>query len=140
MKKSIIIVVLIAIVSLSFTIIESSEKNKFVGSWKGSEKDNQTDGVTKYWIQNRYKDGTFVLIFTTVENCQVEHLAEKGKWWIKDGLFYELHNDGKTDTYTYEILDENQIKFKAKDLSLGFENSNYEFIDTKVEFEFENKQ
>lgn len=131
MKKSIIIVVLIAIVSLSFTVIESSEKNKFIGSWKGSEKDNQTDGVTKYWIQNRYKDGTFVLIFTTVENCQVEHLAEKGKWWIKDG---------KTDTYTYEILDENQIKFKAKDLSLGFENSNYEFIDTKVEFEFENKQ
>jgi hypothetical protein len=75
MKKSIIIVVLIAIVSLSFTVLERSDKNKFVRSWKGSEKSNQTDGVTKYWIQNRYKDGTFVLIFTTVENCQVKHLA-----------------------------------------------------------------
>lgn len=139
MKKSIIIIGLISFLILSFTSIESGDKNKFVGSWKGSEKDNQTEGTTKYWIQNRYKDGTFVLIFTTVNNCEVEHLAEKGKWWIKDGIFYELHNDGKTDTYTYEILDDNQIKFKAKNLSLDFENSTYEFIDTRVEFESENK-
>ena len=138
MKKSILFVGLVAIVCLSFTVYENREKNKFVGSWKGSEKEYQTEGVTKYWIQNRYKDGTFVLIFTTVTNCEVEHIAEKGKWWIKDGIFYELHNDGKTDTYNYEFLDENQIKFKAKDLSIGFENSNYEFIDTKVEFESEN--
>ena len=48
MKKSIIIVILISIVSLSFTIFESGDKNKFIGNWKGSEKDNQTQGVTKY--------------------------------------------------------------------------------------------
>jgi hypothetical protein len=137
MKKSIIFVVLVAIASLSFTIIknESSDEKKFLGSWSGSEKDNQRKDLTKYWIQNRYKDGTFVLIFTTIENCEVDHLVEKGKWWLKDGLFYELHNDGKTDIYSYEILDENQIKFKAKEMSIGQENNNYEFIDTKVEYE-----
>ena len=139
MKKSIIIVILISIVSLSFTMFESGDKNKFIGNWKGSEKDNQTKGVTKYWIQNRYKDGTFVLLFTTVANCEVEHLAEKGKWWVKDGIFYELHSDGKTDTYTYEILNDNEIKFKAKSLSLDFESPTYEFIDTRVEFEPESK-
>ena len=80
-----------------------------------------------------------MLLFTTVANCEVEHLVEKGKWWVKDGIFYELHSDGKTDTYTYEILNDNEIKFKAKNLSLDFENSTYEFIDTRVEFEPESK-
>jgi hypothetical protein len=106
MKKTqfILLGVIIFILS-SFTIFEitGNDEKKFIGSWEGSEKDNQKVGLTKHWIQNRYKDGAFVLIFTTLEDCQVEHMTERGKWYIKEGLFYEKHNDGKTDVYSYEI-------------------------------------
>lgn len=137
MKKGIIIFFVAAAMGLSFTFYNNykDDKSQFLGSWTGSEQDNQTIGLTKHWIQNRYKDGTFVLIFTTVQDCEVDHLYEKGKWWLKDGLFYELHADGKTDVYSYEILEENKIKFKAKELSIDHDNESYEFIDTKLEEE-----
>lgn len=139
MKKTLLFVVLISIVSLSFTILKDNKKDekKFIGSWTGSEKDNQREGLTKHWIQNRYKDGTFILMFTTIENCEVEHMVERGKWSIKDGLFYEYHNDGKTDIYNYEIIDDNHIKFKAKQMGIEQNNEEYEFIDTKLEYENE---
>ena len=139
MKKTLLFVVLISIVSLSFTILKDNKKDekKFIGSWTGSEKDNQREGLTKHWIQNRYKDGTFILMFTTIENCEVEHIVERGKWSIKGGLFYEYHNDGKTDIYSYEIIDDNHIKFKAKQMGIEQNNEEYEFIDTKLEYENE---
>lgn len=139
MKKALIFVVLISIVSLSFTVLNDNNKDekKFLGSWSGSEKDNQREGLTKHWVQNRYKDGTFILMFTAIENCEVEHVVERGKWSIKDGLFYELHNDGKTDIYSYEIIDDNHIKFKAKQMGIEQANTEYEFIDTKLEYENE---
>lgn len=88
-------------------------------------------------MQHRFKDGTFVLLFTTVDKeCNTEIFTEKGKWFIKDGLFYEYHNNSKkTDIYSYEFIDENHIKFKAKSMSLEQNNMEYEFIDTKIEDE-----
>ena len=79
MKKTLLVALLISIVSLSFTIKKDSEKDekKFIGNWVGSEKDNQRKGLTKHWIQNRYKDGTFILMFTTIENCEVGHRSEE---------------------------------------------------------------
>lgn len=93
------------------------------------------NSLTKHWIQNRYKDGTFVLIFTTVKDCEVDQLYEKGKWWLKAGLFYELPVDGKTDVYSNEFLEEKQIKFKAQQLSIDQDDESFEFIDTKLEEE-----
>lgn len=108
--------------------------NKMFGSWKGSENDNQRKGLVKYWIQHRFEDGTFVLLFTAIENGEVESFVEKGQWWIENGEFHELHfNSGKTDVYTYTFVDENHVKFKAKNIGVNFENSEYEFIDTKIE-------
>ncbi|TRX42984.1 hypothetical protein [Flavobacterium restrictum] len=108
-------------------------KKKLTGSWSGSEKDNQKPGLTKYWIQNRNKNGTYVLLFTVIENCEVENHVEKGKWGVKDGLFYETFDeDGKTDVYEIEIID-TKVKFKAKQLSLEFGNTEYEFIETREE-------
>ena len=135
MKKVLLLVSLVSILSLSFTNINSSkDEKKFLGSWNGSETDNQRKELTKHWIQHRFKDGTFVLMFTTIENCEVESFVENGKWWIKDGLFHELHNiSGKTDIYSYEILDENHIKFKAKQMGIEQVNNEYEFIDTKID-------
>ena len=139
MKNKLILIAFVSIVCFAFTTYTENNKDekKFLGSWIGSEKDNQRKDLTKHWIQNRYKDGTFVLMFTTIENCKVEHMTERGKWSIKDGLFYELHNDGKTDIYSYEIIDDNHIKFKAKQMGIEQENKEYEFIDTKLDYENE---
>ncbi len=137
MKKLILFTALISVVGLSFTIPnhDKNDEEKFIGSWTGSEKDNQIKGLTKHWVQNRYKDGTFILMFTTIEDCEVDHIVERGKWRIKDGLFYEKHNSGKTDIYSYQIIDDSHIKFKAKQIGVEVANEAYEFIDTKLEYE-----
>jgi len=109
-------------------------KAKLIGSWSGTEEDNQKTGLTKHWIQQRNKNGTFVLLYTTMENCEVETHVEKGKWWIKEGVFYETFDeDGKTDAYSVEMLDDVNIKFKSKELSLRFDNKEYEFFENKIE-------
>lgn len=77
---------------------------KLVGLWKGSEKDQQIAGMEKLWVMDRKEDGTFTLIFTTVQDCEVNQQIEKGQWWIENGEFHELHfYSGNTDVYTYEI-------------------------------------
>ncbi|MCU7695406.1 hypothetical protein ACFSPU_10270 [Haoranjiania flava] len=124
--------------TLQYSFAQSTENiidKKLVGSWKGYEKDNQVVGMEKYWIQHRFEDGSFIILFTAIADCEVMTTVEKGKWWVKDGLFYELHlNSNKTDIYSYELLnDATQVKFKAKTLSVDHENQAYEFIDTKVE-------
>ena len=135
MKKVILFVGMVSILSLSFTSFNSSKDDKkFIGSWSGSESDNQIVGVTKYWIQHRFKNGTYVLLYTTITDCEVENFVEKGKWFIKDGLFHETHTDsGVTDVYNYEIIDDNHIKFKAKKMGISQANNEYEFIDSKIE-------
>ncbi len=136
MKKSLVFVVLILMLTVSCKMVKEFNKdnNKFVGSWIGSEKDNQRIGLTKHWVLNRYKDGSFILIFTTLENCEVKHVIEKGKWYIKNGLYYEYHyNDKKSDIYNFEIIDDNHIKFKAYQMGIKMINEEYEFIDTKLD-------
>ena len=111
------------------------DKN-LVGLWKGSEKDQQIEGMEKLWIMERKEDGTFMLLFTTVQNCEVDQQVEKGQWWIENGEFHELHFDsGSTDVYTYEIVDKSHIKFKAKTLAMEMADKEYTFVDTKIEDE-----
>jgi hypothetical protein len=135
MKKSIILLLLF-LSSISFAQSESKTLDpKLFGTWNGSEKDQQTKGITKTWVMHRFVDGTFVLLFTAIENNVASSFAEKGKWWIdKNGFFNELHfNSGDTDLYSYIMLDDNNVKFKAKFLSQDHENQDYEFIDTKLD-------
>ncbi len=109
-------------------------KNKLIGTWSGSEEDNQIQGMTKYWITIHNKNGTFIRTFITLENCEVENFIDKGKWKVKDGLIYEtFDSDGKTDVYSIEILDDNNIKFKAKEISIDMDNKEYEFTETRQE-------
>jgi hypothetical protein len=110
---------------------------RLVGSWSGSDLGHQQKGVNMYWLQSRNPDGTFVsLIIAIDKKGKVENIAEKGKWWVENDVFYELHFvSGDTDTYTYEVLDEEHIKFKLKSTALNMANSNYEFVDTKVDEE-----
>ncbi|REC45102.1 hypothetical protein [Chryseobacterium sp. 5_R23647] len=107
---------------------------KLVGIWKGGEKDQQIEGVEKLWVMDRKQDGTFTLIFTTVQNCEINQHVEKGQWWIENGEFHELHFDsGNTDVYTYQLLDNSHVKYKAKSLSMEMADKEYTFIDTKIE-------
>ncbi|MGV0965715.1 lipocalin family protein [Empedobacter falsenii] len=106
---------------------------RFVGVWTGSEKDNQVKGLSKEWAMTRNADGTFVLDFKTkMKGNKVKSHIEKGKWWVKDNKFYEYHEDSEsTDVYEFQILNENQIKFKAFNMAFEQQNETYEFIDTR---------
>ena len=138
MKIKLFLVALCSVLLFSFVSTQSNEdkklKNILIGSWSGSESGNQIEGVTKYWIQNRHKNGTYILMFTAIENCEATNFVEKGKWWVKDGMFYEKHEgSGKTDSYLVEVFNNDNLKFKAKSLSLDFENKEYEFTETREE-------
>ena len=47
---------------------QTSLDPKMFGSWKGSEKDQQIMGVEKHWIQHRFENGTYIILFTTIED------------------------------------------------------------------------
>jgi hypothetical protein len=138
MKTKLFLLILTSFLFLSFISIKTSDdnklKNKLIGSWSGFEEDNQQHGVTKYWIQTRNKNGTYIIMFTYVEDCEVESHIEKGKWWVKDGLFYETSGeDQKPDIYEVEMLDDSNLKFKAKQLTTEFDNKVYEFFEIRQE-------
>ncbi|MBO9693986.1 hypothetical protein [Chryseobacterium sp.] len=108
--------------------------NKLVGLWKGSEKDQQIAGMEKRWVMERKADGTFMLIFTTIQDCEVDQFIERGQWWIEKGEFHELHfNSGKTDIYTYKVLDPSHVKFDSKEQALDMATDTYSFVDTKID-------
>ena len=105
-----------------------------VGTWSGSEKDDQIKGVQMNWIQYRYPDGKLVTNFTANYLGEQTVWVETGKWWIENGKFYEKSEDAKKpDIYNYEVVDKNHIIFRAIKLSPEFENKNYQFVDTRVE-------
>ena len=138
MKTKLFFLILTSFLLLSATTKKTNDddklKNKLTGTWSGFEEDNQIRGVTKYWIQIRNKNGTYILMYTTIENCEVENFVEKGKWWVKDGVFYEKYEDSdEPDVYTVEMLDDNNVKFKAKKLSPEFDNKEYEFTEIRQE-------
>lgn len=133
-------VIIIAILSFFSALIGNvySEKNQkdtcLVGTWSGSEKDEQIKDVQINWIQYRYPDGKLVTRFTTTYFGEQSVSTEKGKWWTKDGKFYEKTRKArKPDIYYYEVVDRNHIIFRAVKLETEFENKNYQFVDTRVE-------
>lgn len=131
MKKAIIITFLLVAFSASAQT-KKTQDARFTGTWSGSEKEQQQMGLEKHWIMHRFADGTFLLLFTTIQDGTASSHAEKGKWWIENDEFHELHFDsGMTDIYSYVILDDYHIKFKSK-VIIESADGNYEFIDTKL--------
>ena len=138
MKKKLSLLILTSFLLFSCATTKKANDNKLkiklIGTWSGSEEDNQVRGVTKYWIQIRNKNGTYILMYTTIENCEVVNFVEKGKWWVKDGVFYEKYEDSdEPDVYAVEMLDDTSVKFKAKKLSPEFDNKEYEFTEIRQE-------
>lgn len=138
MKTKLSLLILTCILLFSFMSFKASDdkklKNILIGTWSGSEEGYQIKGVTKYWVQERKKNGTFILMYTAITECKAINLVERGKWWIKDGLFYEvMDGSDKPDIYEVKILEDGKIHFKAKVLTIEFENEAYEFTETREE-------
>ena len=136
--KKIFFIIPIVLIILSFSIFSftSGDKqydSKLVGIWKGFEVEKQIEGVEKHWIQQRFKNGTYVIMFTSKQDCEIETFTEKGKWWTKDGKFYELSNNSKNiDIYNYEVKNPQVVEFKSIQL-LGEKNDTYIFSDYRIE-------
>jgi len=137
MKKNIFLLVasiIFSFVILSFTSLKEND-SRLVGIWKGFEVDKQFEGVEKHWIQQRFENGTYVIMFTAKENCEIETFTEKGKWWTKDGKFYEQTSTSKTiDVYHYTMENPLVANFKSIELS-GEKVDTYIFSDYKVDLD-----
>lgn len=132
MKKIILAISILFL--LSFTI-QTKNDPKLIGTWKGSEKNNQIDGVSKNWIMIRKSNGTYKIKFSTKdEEGNSQSFEEKGKWWTSGNqLFEQYEGSDKPAVYTYKILDDKTIHFKMITSDTEFNNNNYEFIDIKIE-------
>lgn len=138
MKYKLILIAFTSVLLFSFGTLTQNDdkklKNTLIGTWSGSEEGYQIKGVTKYWVQERKKNGTLILMYTAITECKAINLVERGKWWIKDGLFYEvIDGSDKPDIYEVKILEDGKIHFKAKVLTIEFENEAYEFTETREE-------
>lgn len=129
-----IITLIVMVISIfSFSIDKKENDAKLVGIWKGFEKDAQIEGIEKHWIQQRFADGTYVIMFTTKEDCEVQTFTEKGKWWTEDGKFYEEASSTKDiDIYSYKVNGEESVEFKSIKL-VGKNNDTYTFSDYKLD-------
>lgn len=132
---SLLIIIILGLTSCS--TIKSLPNGKtidkrFVGTWAGSEKDQQIKDVSKEWEMLRKDDGTFILDFKAITPEETQEFTEKGTWWIEQNKFFEYHTDSdKTDIYKFEVLNKNEIKFEMHNTDVEFENPNYTFIDKR---------
>lgn len=120
---------------VSFTFAQKKEYDqKITGCYKGSEQNQQVDGISKYWISCRLDKGRSILLFIAIDkDGKVTQTTENGSWWTNNGKYHELHNyDNVTDIYNYQILENGDVKFKSVEL-MGKEDSTYEFTDFKIE-------
>lgn len=113
--------------------VHKSIDPKLVGVWYGNEKDQQSTGVEKKWVMNRKEDGTYTIKFEFLENGTRDDLEESGIWWVNGNKFYEKSSQSKKpDIYAYEVIDNDQIKFKSLSLTIPLDAPVYEFIDNRV--------
>ncbi len=119
--------------SFGFLPEKKQHDSRLVGVWKGFEKDKQIDGVEKHWILQKFKDGTYVIMFTTKENCEIETFTEKGEWWTSDGKYYEKSESSKhIDVYNYVVEHPEVVSYKSIEL-LGKIDDTYVFTDYKLD-------
>ena len=136
-RKSLSIFVALAL-SLFLQTLSYAEKVeiKFVGVWVG-ERFLKDKNIFQKWKQTRNSDGTYELRFNIFsEGVPVDTILERGKWWVKDGLFYEKNNTTmkEPDVYKYKFLAGDKVEFiqVSADDSTDNKESNYTFVDTRV--------
>ncbi|MBF0596401.1 hypothetical protein [Faecalibacter rhinopitheci] len=131
MKKNLLFLFL-SIGTLSFAQKKEYDKD-LIGCFKGSEQNQQYNGISKYWISCRFEKGLSVLNFISIdEEGNVKQHTENGKWWTNNGKYYEFHkNSNLTDIYTYQTLKNGDVAFKSIKI-IGEDNDTYEFVDYKI--------
>jgi hypothetical protein len=99
----------------------------FVGTWLGKHLESEKN-VLRTWVQTRSEDGRYTIIFFQHTEEGIHRSKQKGKWWIDGDRFYEIAPEvmKKPDVYQFEILSEDEIRFKST-------VKDYEFIDRRVE-------
>ena len=104
-----------------------STRRIFLGVWEGEHLDREGNLLRK-WIQNRLEDGTYTILFFHYTDRGIHKSTQKGKWWIDGDRFYEIAPDvmDEPDVYHFEILGENEIRFKSV-------TKDYEFIDRRMQ-------
>ncbi|MGN7865984.1 hypothetical protein [Chryseobacterium sp. 22458] len=106
---------------------------KVMGCYKGSEVNQQMEGVSKYWVSCRLEKGKSILMFVAINaDGSVVQETENGSWWTQNGKYYELHKtDNVTDIYNYEVLANGDVKFQSIEM-MGKKDNTYVFTDTKI--------
>lgn len=90
--KKLLFFSLVSLSTLVFAQKKEYDKN-LVGCYKGSEQNQQINGVSKYWVSCRLDGGKSILLFVAVgDNGYVQQSTENGTWWTQNGKYYELHN------------------------------------------------
>ena len=98
----------------------------FVGAWEGEYADHEGK-LVRTWIQNRFEDGTYKILFIHHSEKGVYKSTQQGKWWIDGDRFFEIAPDvmKEPDVYTFEMLSNDEIHFKR----IG---RDYEFTDRRI--------
>lgn len=139
-KLSLPILPLLTLIVLAFSSCKTNQSlvngksidPRLVGTWAGSEKDQQVEGFSKEWEMTRNQDGTFVLDFKAISQDEVVESIETGTWYTDKNKFYEFHTESnKTDSYTFEVLNKDEVKFVMIDSEVNFDKPNYTFIDKR---------
>ena len=101
------------------------DASTFIGNWIG---ENRVDGNLTTWVQKRFADGTYAILFIEIKKDEVVRNIETGKWWIENGKFYEISQKVmKTpDVYEYVIKSKDEIFFKSTSVD-------YQFTDRRIE-------
>lgn len=127
MKRFKTLILFLGIILFTSFNSKNSNDKKLVGIWKGFEVEKQFEGVEKHWIIQRFANGTYVSMFTTKQNCEIQTFTEKGKWWTKGNLFYEKHESGDApEVYSYEVKEDLVVHFKNQ-------VNEYEFDDYRID-------
>lgn len=131
--KQIFLLLLLSLGTFSFAQKKEYDK-KMIGCYKGSEQNQQIDGISKYWVSCRLDKGESVLLFIAIsKDGDVQQTTENGKWWTNNGKYYEFHKvDNITDVYNYQVLENGDVNFKSIEL-IGKKDDSYEFTDYKVD-------
>ncbi len=131
--KQFAILALLCLGTFSFAQKKEYDK-KMIGCFKGSEVNQQIQGVSKYWVSCRLEKGKSILLFVALmPDGEIKQTTENGNWYTSNGKYYELHNyDNVTDSYNYEVLDNGDVKFKSIEL-MGKVTDTYEFTDYLIE-------
>lgn len=103
-----------------------SIKDRFVGTWEGTDHGSLDKDEVNFWEVSRTKDGKFYVEFTThFNNGTIEKSVEKGLWFVDENFFYEQRDgEDEADVYEYKIISDREIYFKDT-------ISNYRFTDNK---------